>query len=93
MQDNESPKCWECLKCGWQSLGSSLDLPAVVCLCGAGVGTWHVSSVRRTIGQHFHGINCPKVIHEGDGFLHSPDDDSPYSVDGVIYCGRCHMAL
>jgi hypothetical protein len=48
---------------------------------------------RRAIRQHFHGINCPKVIHEGDGFLHSPDDDSPYSVDGVSYCGRCHMAL
>ncbi len=25
--------------------------------------------------------------------LHDADDDSPYDVDGVIYCGRCHMAI
>jgi len=37
-----------------------------------------------------HGIDCPKVPHFGEGYLHAKDDDSPYSVDGVIYCGRCH---
>lgn len=37
---------------------------------------------------------CQKVIHDGrQGYLHGPDDDSPYDVDGVRYCGRCHVAL
>lgn len=37
--------------------------------------------------------NCPKVQHTGTGYLHGPNDDTPYDVDGVQYCGRCHMAL
>lgn len=39
-----------------------------------------------------HGVDCPKAEHEryGGGYLHGPDDDSPYDVDGVLYCGRCH---
>lgn len=41
-----------------------------------------------------HGINCHKVQHESaTGFLHSYDDDTPYNVDGVKYCGRCHEAI
>ena len=42
-----------------------------------------------------HGMNCSKAEHhEGEtGYLHGPDDNSPYDVDGVIYCGRCHVAL
>lgn len=35
---------------------------------------------------------CPKVPHVGTGHLHAADDDSPYSVDGHLYCGRCHYA-
>lgn len=40
-----------------------------------------------------HGISCPKVGHGPAlrGYLHAADDDSPYEVDGVWYCGRCHM--
>lgn len=36
--------------------------------------------------------HCPKAPHDNPngGYLHGADDDSPYSVDGVRYCGRCH---
>lgn len=42
-----------------------------------------------------HGVNCPKVFHDParTGYLHDDSDDSPYSVDGVDYCGRCHMGM
>ena len=40
-----------------------------------------------------HGRTCEKVPHARDGYLHSEDDDTPYDVDGVRYCGRCHMAF
>lgn len=36
------------------------------------------------------GLKCPKVPHTGTGYLHADDDDRPYDVDGVEYCGRCH---
>lgn len=36
----------------------------------------------------------PGDAHEGRyGFLHAEDDDGPFDVDGVEYCGRCHVAL
>lgn len=40
-------------------------------------------------------MNCPKVPHDSPpgGYLHSAEDDSPYSVDGVQYCGRCHYCI
>ena len=44
-------------------------------------------------GGIIHGVNCPKIIHKSDGALHAADDDSPYDVDGVTYCGRCHFVL
>lgn len=38
-----------------------------------------------------HGINCQKVRHDtGNGFFHEPNDNGPYYVDNVRYCGRCH---
>ncbi len=40
-----------------------------------------------------HGKTCPKIPHVGEGYLHGEDDDTPYSVDGLEYCGRCHRAL
>lgn len=38
---------------------------------------------------------CKKVPHidRDGGYLHGPDDDEPYDVDGVAYCGRCHRAM
>lgn len=45
-----------------------------------------------TVGA-VHGITCKKVIHTGDGYLHSEHDDDPYDIDGQIYCGRCHHYL
>lgn len=40
-----------------------------------------------------HGVNCEKVAHAGTGYLHEADDDRPYDVDGLMYCGRCHTYL
>lgn len=40
-----------------------------------------------------HGVNCPKVPHAGAGYLHDAAADGPYDVDGVRYCGRCHVWL
>lgn len=40
-----------------------------------------------------HGVDCQKVPHIGRGYLHMANDDAPYSVDGVWYCGRCHIFL
>ena len=40
-----------------------------------------------------HGKDCEKVPHTGDGYLHAEDDDTPYGVDSVMYCGRCHVAI
>jgi hypothetical protein len=40
--------------------------------------------------EKVHGVDCPKVTHIGSGYLHDADDDKPYDVDGVMYCGRCH---
>jgi hypothetical protein len=49
-----------------------------------------------------HGKTCEKVPHVPDpripherqganeGWLHAGDDDGPYFVDGLRYCGRCH---
>lgn len=36
--------------------------------------------------------SCRKVTHNArqGGYLHAADDDGPYDVDGVAYCGRCH---
>lgn len=35
-------------------------------------------------------LSCPKAPHTGTGYLHAEDDDRPYDIDGVTYCGRCH---
>ena len=40
-----------------------------------------------------HGKTCVKVDHYSQGYLHDEDDDGPYDVDGVTYCGRCHRWL
>lgn len=54
------------------------------------------------IEEIVHGVNCEKVQHaavlnlgnkQPMGYLHPMDDDSPYDVDGVWYCGRCHVVL
>lgn len=42
-----------------------------------------------------HGVTCQKAQHDPQraGYLHEENDDSPYTVDGMRYCGRCHHAL
>lgn len=40
-----------------------------------------------------HGFNCEKKPHVRTGYLHGEDDDTPYMVDGLKYCGRCHTSL
>lgn len=46
-------------------------------------------------GTVTHGVNCPKIPHicSRTGWLHGEKDDGPYDVDGVLYCGRCHVFL
>lgn len=38
---------------------------------------------------------CQKVPHDNPsgGYLHDENDDSPYDVDGMLYCGRCHVVV
>ncbi len=43
--------------------------------------------------EQVHGVNCQKVPHTQTGYLHGEDDDTPYDVDGLSYCGRCHAAI
>ena len=44
--------------------------------------------------KRVHGVNCVKRVHcSRRGYLHASGDDSPYDVDGVLYCGRCHEVL
>lgn len=40
-------------------------------------------------------LTCDKAPHDDrmGGYLHDENDDSPYDVDGVAYCGRCHVAI
>lgn len=53
-----------------------------------------LQEIRRPDSMHLeHGFTCPKVQHDGLGHQHGPEDDAPYDVDGVSYCGRCHQAL
>lgn len=42
-----------------------------------------------------HGVDCFKEPHwvVGTAYLHGAEDDTPYDVDGVAYCGRCHHVL
>lgn len=40
-----------------------------------------------------HGVNCKKEPHVRDGYLHDERDDTPYDIDGQMYCGRCHTAM
>ena len=40
-----------------------------------------------------HGTYCQKAPHSGRGYLHMANDDMPYLVDGVWYCGRCHVFM
>jgi ribosomal protein S27AE len=40
-----------------------------------------------------HGIDCPKVRHEGIGYSHPAHFDRPFEDRGAIFCGRCHALL
>jgi hypothetical protein len=58
----------------------------------ADVENWMDDSKTQPIVNH--GSDCFKILHDrGNGYLHDENDDSPYMVDGVKYCGRCHSAI
>jgi len=40
-----------------------------------------------------HGVDCKKAPHIREGYLHAEDDDGPFDVDGIAYCGRCHQVI
>jgi hypothetical protein len=50
---------------------------------------------RHESARGVHGETCVKAPHVNSlgGYLHAADDDRPYDVDGVRYCGRCQWAL
>lgn len=49
---------------------------------------------RRPEKPPVHGSTCEKVPHLAvGGYLHGTGADGPYDVDGVTYCGRCHVCL
>lgn len=45
--------------------------------------------------EEAHGVSCEKVPHDrrGGGYGHEEEDNHPYLVDRVWYCGRCHRCL
>ncbi len=63
------------------------------------LGPAEVWAAVRALGEQTnkmkHGYDCVKVRHETkrSGYLHDDLDDGPYDVDGVLYCGRCHLAM
>jgi hypothetical protein len=93
---------------GIAAILSQQDLEDLIFVCGLWVmrdfrGA-RLSNLRRgmeqllreafPVKQITHGISCPKVAHtKGNGYLHDELDDTPYDVDGVMYCGRCHICL
>jgi len=54
---------------------------------------WLVRALSVPVANVIHGETCPKVSHTGLAYLHAAEDDGPYDVDGVSYCGRCHLWL
>ena len=53
---------------------------------------WNGSPLDIPSPQHGEG-HCLKVPHTRKGYLHGEDDDTPYDVDHVPYCGRCHRVI
>lgn len=56
-----------------------------------------ISKTKRELGFDHpfeHGIDCVKIRHDRTGgYLHDRNDDRPYDVEGLMYCGRCHQWL
>jgi len=50
------------------------------------------SEREQAIKEVTHGINCKRAEHvkANGGYMHDEYDESPYIVDGLAYCGRCH---
>lgn len=60
------------------------------CFCGE-KATEFEPTIRAAV---VHGKTCPKKPHgPRRGWLHDESDDTPYDIDGVNYCGRCHVAI
>lgn len=58
---------------------------------GAAVTRHEITFTEIGAGVTLPKLTCPKMPR--GGYLHGEDDDSPYSVDGDLYCGRCHYAV
>jgi hypothetical protein len=56
-----------------------------------GAADWR--KIAEAMPEFRHGIDCEKVPHTGEGYLHGENDNLPYDVDGWKYCGRCHKVL
>lgn len=54
---------------------------------------WHQRTSALAQAADAGDLTCKKVPHiQKGGYLHAANDDSPFDVDGVMYCGRCHSA-
>lgn len=50
--------------------------------------------LRGGIENIIHGVNCKKVQHLGNGWLHAADFDGRYEIaKDRTQCGRCHQQL
>ncbi len=66
------------------------NVDVLQCLIDLGI----VQYRKEALSASPHGT-CPKQPHDNPegGYLHGKDDNSPYDVDGCLYCGRCHYPL
>lgn len=97
----------KCANCG-KALGPLTAAEPFKLACGPTTGCGYENDAVRVTGRIPAGLRspsatesdpkilvCPKVPHDlpEGGYLHDENDDRPYDVDGVAYCGRCHVAL
>lgn len=89
------------------SYADGLEAAAMICEAEASVATnadQHIAA--RRLRHVAHRIRaavspsaspahaCKKERHlAAFSYLHGEEDDTPYDVDGVAYCGRCHRAI
>lgn len=89
----EPPSVFE--PCVLQNASQDGCLPPLRNDLGLRRGLWAKQDTTTTQGEVIvHGVNCKKAWHHhGDGWLHNEADDSPFIVDRVAYCGRCHHVM
>ena len=99
--DIHSPEAWtaDLLAAGWVESRFTVWVSPCGAVFRGPYGAWcalqRQLTDRKAPAIELHGVTCTKRTHtQGQGgYLHGQEDDGPYDVDGVTYCGRCHEAL